>query len=506
MNPNRTNTIPDDERIPFFQKLAFATGVNMDYSVTGMLKGVLWMPVFNIGFGISPITLGIVMMIFRGWDAFTDPLMGNISDNTHTRWGRRRPYMFIGAFATVLLYPLFWFMPIEWSSSAKSIYLTFSGILFFTAFTSWSMPYYGMQLELTPNYDERSRLTAWMAFFTKAFYLGAGWLLPLVMVVGALAIGHPEDNVGKGAFFADFLAPLQSWFSSFPGISPDLPPIVAGIRIVCWLIMLISLCFGLLPALFTKERYYQSLTKKQKREPFWQSIRETLSCKPLWILIAASFLLSFGLQSISTLGQYVNFYYVNHGDLTTGAFIAGWKNTVAVALGFLCLPILVKLGERFDKINIALAVLIIATLMHAMGYFLITPDYPYLQIANGVVETSALGAFYMFLPSMKADVSDYDEYITGRRREGAINAFYSWFVKVAGTMAVGVGGVVLELSGFDATIGDQPQSVLNRMFIMYLCIPILIWVSAIAVLWRFPLNRERARQIRLELEQRRGKA
>ena len=501
---NTTRPIPASDRIPFLQKICFAAGVNMDYAATGLM-GMLWMPVFNIGYGISPVTLGVIFMIFRGWDAFTDPTMGNISDNTHTRWGRRRPYMFAGAILTALVYPFFWYMPAGWGAHAKEIYLTSVGLVFFSMFTLWSMPYYGLQLELTPNYDERSRLTAWMALCGKLFYLGAGWFMPLVLVLGSLALGEPAATDGEGSFFAGFLAPLQPWLASLPGINAGEKPIVAGMRIACWLVVAGTLFFGLLPALFVKERYYKAAARNQPKESLVKSIRESLSCGPLWVLIGASFFLSLGTNSVSNLGQYVNIYYVNAGDITKASMIGGWKSTVGIFIGLATLPLFIKLGERYDKRSITIAVLGIAVFGHAINYGLMTPEHPYLVIIPGVFESCALSVFWMFLPSMKADVADYDELHTARRREGSINSFYSWTLKVAGTIALGLGGVVLDISDFDIKIGEhQPADVLDRMFYIYLLIPLVAWSVSIAILCRYPLGRVRSEQIRAQLETRRG--
>jgi GPH family glycoside/pentoside/hexuronide:cation symporter len=492
------------DRIPFFQKICFAAGVNMDYAATGLMS-MLWMPVFNIGYGLSPVTLSVVFMIFRGWDAFADPVMGNISDNTHTRWGRRRPYMFAGAILTAAVYPFFWYMPADWSLHAKEIYLTSVGLVFFSMFTSWSMPYYGMQLELTPNYDERSRLTAWMAVCGKLFYLGAGWFMPFVLVLGSVALGEPGAANGQGAFFTKLLMPLQSWLSSLPGVNAGEKPIVVGMRIACWLVVAATLFFGLLPALFTKERYYKAATKDQPKESLIKSIRETFSCRPLWILIGVSFFLSIGTNSVSNLGQYVNIYYVNAGDITKASVIGGWKSTLGIFIGLATLPLFIKLGETYGKRRITLVVLGLAVFGHILNYGLMTPDHPYWVIIPGVFESCALSVFWMFLPSMKADVADYDELHTSRRREGSINAFYSWLLKLAGTLAIGLGGLVLNVSGFDIKVGDhQPPEVLNRMFYIYLLIPLVAWGVSIAILWRYPLGRARSEQIRADLEARRG--
>ena len=105
---------------------------------------------------------------------------------------------------------------------------------------------------------------------------------------------------------------------------------------------------------------------------------------------------------------------------------------------------------------------------------------------------------------MKADAADYDELQTGRRREGSINAFYSWFIKLSLTCAMGVGGLVLYISGFDAKLGAQPPEVISRMFGLYLALPLVIWGIAVAIAFKYPLNRARMKEIRDTLEARRG--
>lgn len=111
---------------------------------------------------------------------------------------------------------------------------------------------------------------------------------------------------------------------------------------------------------------------------------------------------------------------------------------------------------------------------------------------------------WLFLPSMKGDVADWDELHTHRRREGSINSFYSWFIKASLTCAMGVGGFVLQFSGFDAAREVQPDHVLSSMFNLFLYLPLEIWGIAWISAWLFPLNRARALEIRAALEVRRG--
>ncbi len=184
---------------------------------------------------------------------------------------------------------------------------------FFTVFTFWAMPYYSLQMELTPNYDERTRLSAWMALFGKIANLGASWILLLVIGVGTLAIGDPSFFEGKTQWLSDALAGIQPLIAALAHPQPGEKPIVVGARLVAWGMAACILCFGLLPALFVGERYYDTETQKQKKNPFWKSVGESFRCKPLWGLIAIDFFLLLGNNSVIALAQYVNFYYVFGG-------------------------------------------------------------------------------------------------------------------------------------------------------------------------------------------------
>jgi len=470
-----SENIPTSDRIPFGQKIAFSLGGKMDYVATGLTVNVLWMPYFNIGLGINPAMLGLVLMLLRGWDAISDPLMGNISDNARTRWGRRRPFMFVGAILTAIVYPLLWRPPENWGQTATFFYLLGVGWIFFTCFTSWSMPYYGLQLELTPNYDERTRLTAWMAFFSKIVTLGGGWVMAIV---------------------------TGPWFTNDTTGEAD---IVAGMKACSWYIAIIIVVFGLMPALFVKERIYETEAKNQSRDPFFQSIRETFRCRPLWCLIGASFFLVLGTAAISSLGQYVNIYLVNGGRLGEASVVEGWKYTAMVVCGIAMIPVWTWLSRLIDKKHLVCGLILGAIVGQLLYAVCLRPDMPYLQLIPAVLQSGALSAFWIFLPSMKADVADHDELDTTRRREGALNAFYSWFIKAALTCAMGLGGLALQFAGLNVDEQIQSTDVLMRMKWTFLILPVLIWSFSLIFVYVYPLTRTRMTEIRQLLEERRGK-
>ncbi|HBR92681.1 MAG TPA: hypothetical protein DEA90_00775 [Opitutae bacterium] len=236
--------IPEKDRIPFSQKLAFAMGTNTEWIGSALVTSTLWMPFFNIGLEISPIVLGIILMIMRAWDAISDPLVGNFSDNARTRWGRRRPFIFLASLTTAALFPFIWnfpesvingsfwlvqiadyipFLSDELSNQDKAsfVYLTGIGLIYFTSFTCWSMPYY----------DERTRLTVVMTFVSKILSFFAGWAFVAIVFVGTIAKGDLSSLEGKPQWIQSMVAGIQPMLTSFAGDHLDEKPIVLGMII-----------------------------------------------------------------------------------------------------------------------------------------------------------------------------------------------------------------------------------------------------------------------------------
>ncbi|MFA7344097.1 MAG: MFS transporter [Terrimicrobiaceae bacterium] len=467
--------IPESDRIPFGQKMAFGAGASMSWLAADLTAGVLWMQFFNIGLGINPVTLGFVLMALRLWDAFMDPLVGTLSDNTRTRWGRRRPFMFVGSVLTAGVYLLLWRTPSGLGETGRLVYLVVVGLLFFSFCTCASNPFAAMQMELTPNYDERTHLMAWTAFFANCFNLLGGWAMAIITC------------------------------SLFANPVTGKPDIVRGMQAFSWLVAGLILVLGLLPAIVGRERYYQKSVSRQAREPFWKSLRESLGSGPLWALIGVAFFLMLSGVSVGALSQYVNIYYVNGGNIAAASVLTGWKSTVLVATSIACIPMWTWLGEKFDKKSIMVSMVVATMAGHLLYLVCLRPDMPYLLILPATFEVGAISAIWIFLPSMKADVADYDELHTARRREGSLNAVYSWFFKIATTVAVGAGGVVLQSTGFNVKLPAQPPEVLHKMVSIFIALPLVLLSLVLLCLWRYPLNRSRMAGIRETLETRRGK-
>lgn len=468
--------IPAADKVPVPQKVAFSYGYGLDYLMTGLTTGVLWLPFFNIGLGMSPAVLGSILMLLRIWDAFTDPMMGIVSDNTRTRWGRRRPYILVGGLLTTLVYVGLWWLPPQFAPENRALVLTVLGFAFFTFFTIWSVPFYSLQLELTPHYDERTRLAGWVSVTGKLVVLIGGWVMAF-----ATSSLFADEATGR-------------------------PNVVKGIQYSSLIIALLAASMCVASALVVRERYYESVSSKTAKVGILRSVRESSTCGPLWQLIAIMFCMMTGMAINNTLGQYAAIYYLFDGDLAAASVLNGWRSTGVMIVGIAGIPLWTWLSERFDKKRIVTVMLSATCAGHLMNLLFLTPERPYLWLVSSIFESGAIGAVFLFLPSMKADVADYDELKTGSRREGSLNAFFSWFVKIAMTLGAGLGAFSLQLSGFDAKLPAQDPEVIERIKWLYISLPFVIWMFTLPAIRFYPLDRANMAVTRAELERRRGTA
>lgn len=466
--------VPQKDRVPFWQKVAYGLGGPVEGTANWIPTQNLT-PVFNIGLRLSPALLGIITMVWRGWDAFSDPVMGNISDNTRTRWGRRRPFIVLGAILTGLTMPLMWWAPRGMGESMTFVWLPVAGILFYTCFTIWSMPYYSLYLEMTPDYDERTNITAYRAFPQQILQLFSGWIL-------------------AGASLAIFGTNIDG--------SPDL---VNGMRYISIALGIATICLGVLPGLFVKERYYAKETSHQVKQKLLPSLKQTLTTRPFLVVLGIVFTKSFGFGMVNTLGFYVNAYYVCQGDIKLAATINGVKTTRLFAPNLLAIPICTWLTSRYGKKFILYLVAASGLIGNLSIYLFYTPENPWLQLIPPLLIGPLSTGMWLIVPAMQADVTDYDELQTGVRREGSFSAVFSWIFKVSGTLTGGLGGILLVATGFDVAHGaDQPGHVLLNLRNLYICIPMIFLILNIIFISCYTLSRKKMAEIRTELESRRG--
>lgn len=475
MNSLARGLVAKQDRVAPAQKLFYGMGA-LAGQFAGNITTSMFNPVFNIALGVSPAIIGGVLMLYRIWDAVCDIVVGNISDNVRTRWGRRRPLIVVGGLLTGFLVPLLWQASPSWSMSWKIAYMVIMGLMLFSAMSVWAMPYYSLGMEMSPDYNERTRITAVRAVFEKLAGIIGGWMLALVALP---YFGNPATG------------------------EPDL---AKGMQFVSWGLGAVVAVVAVLPGIFVKERYYEKESKEQKKIGIIYGLKTTLQCRPFIILMAVYLLQIIGSTMVGTLGFYLNIYYINGGDLQKAGIIQGLKSTATLVPGILSVPLWAWISEKIGKKRALGMTILLGFVANLLVYFCYTPRFPYLQIVPAIFLSAFGSAIWMIVPSMLADVVDYDELHTFERREGSFSSVSSWFFKLSTTLTTGLSGLIITWTGFDVVrFGkSQPPEALQRMLLWYVFLPMIFWTIALVLLRGYELTRERMGEIRNDLEERRG--
>lgn len=471
------------DRIPFQQKLFYGAGAFVNNLLAGAIGGM--MIVLNLGYGMNPALVGLLGALPRLTDAITDPIMGYISDHTRTRWGRRRPYIFMGAIVAGVVYMLLWQLPPGKTENWYFWYFLIGSFVFYLGYTIFATPWVALGYELTPDYHERTRLMGVQNFIGQTVYLITPWLLLMMQYEGWF------DGMAEGA---------------------------AGLAIV---IGLITIVVGILPAIFLRERIKnvavsqdadgagqpQSLFAVTMRglKDFFHGFVTTLRSRPFLKLCVATFLVFNGFIMVAAFQFYVIIYHVFAGDTVEGAKFAGYAGTLQSLSTFAVIVLVTWMGTHLGKRRAFFVAIGLSTLGYALKWFCYTPDNPWLILLPAPLIAFGLGGLFTLMPSMIADVVDADELDTGERREGMYGSIFWWVVKLGMAAAIAAGGFLLNGTGFDVDLGGaQNGQTIMMMRALDAFLPAVASIIAIWAIARFPITEDSAYAIRAELEKRRG--
>jgi GPH family glycoside/pentoside/hexuronide:cation symporter len=462
--------------VPLKEKVAFGAG-HLANQLFPAALGVFSV-VLILSLGFDPLLAGILGAIPRIIDAVTDPIMGYVSDNTRSRWGRRRPYIFVGAAIAGVAYMLMWQLHPENSVAYNFAYTLSFSLLCTLGMTIFAVPLIGLGYEMTPDYNERTRLMA-----------ASQWL-------------------GQ---FAWMIAPWF-WVIIYSPTLFDNPP--AGARTMAIWVGGICMLLGMMPAFFCRELVLPELKGSSRlswqhigenTRQFVKGIKQTLTCPPFLRLCAATFLIFNGYQTIAQFAFFIIIFWLFNGDTEAAGNWPAWFGTVsAIATAFLVIPIVSKVAQHIGKRN----AFFLATGLSIIGYLLkwwgFNPANPYLMFLPIPFLSFGIGGLFTLMMSMTADVCDLDELQNGERREAIFGAVYWWMVKLGGAVALILSGAILNLVGFDQDAAVQTVDTMTLMRIADIALPILTGVMAVLVMWNYDISEDRANEIRAQLEARRG--
>lgn len=539
---------PSNHKVPIGQKSAFGAG----HLVLNLLPGALAVFMFFLvtAFGMDPFLAGLLGGLPRIFDAITDPIMGFISDNTKSRFGRRRPYIFFGAILSGILFALLFQLSEDNSVLFNFWYFLMMSLFFLIGNTMFATPLVGLGYEMTPDYNERTRLMA----FGNTLGQVAWMLVPWFWVVIADPTVFPISDevlrsIGEMGLSGEELQKLT-----------DEKIQATGVRQLSLWVGLMCAVLGILPALFCKGMDAGEMKNRKKIslktlsttfKGLVQGIKQVSESKPFMKLCGATFLVFNGFQIVASFSFFIIVFYIYNGDYGLAQTWPAWFASItALVTAFLVIPIISKIANKYGKRNAFL----ISTVISILGYGLkwwgfdndLNTEFNQSSFGHGLnsfvasvfntinpfldsigmswfsLDMSQGGPWLMFVPipfmafglgglftlmmSMTADVCDLDELENGLpRKEGTFASIYWWMVKVGQALALVLGGAILTLVGFDESAGIQTVETMNRLRIADIIVPVSTAALAFIVMWRYNLDENRVREIGRKLEIRHAK-
>jgi len=526
------HTVAKADKVPLPQKLGYGLGTIHDMWGHWLYPGLAYL-VFNIYFGMKPEWIGRAMLFKLLFEAIWDSVFGWLSDNTRTRFGRRRPFMLIGGMLSGLCLPLLFAASPEWKGVewlGAPIYFWFmigTLAIYVPIISCFNMPFQSLGAELTPDYHERTSVFSIKSAMQKVpevAMFAAGAFATAGVWVGA-SLGDSIGRVGTlfgqttqwfvdvfGSLFtlnfarlAEVINPIFGWKAAPEGSATNT---AVGAQVYCALLGLIMIVAAIALFLLVRERYYETLVvaRKQEKISIKETLWQTLKCRPFRANLAMALSYGIGTSMVGTLGYYATFYYVCKGDVAAGSVWNFWMGLSGMVFGLMGIPVYASVARRWGKRIAMGSVQITAILVFVGTWWLYTPEIHWLQIfASGLIAFTGAG-FWMIFGSIGADIVDYDERDTGKRREGAFSACGSWIMKAGMALGAWGSGEILGRTGFDADLGGNqtPEAIFWIRFLLA-AIPIAGLIVAFVALSRFGLTEASLAQIRHDLEARRGK-
>jgi len=413
-------------------------------SAAGVPIAVYMAPLYSSSeIGINLALVGTIIMLSRLWDGVTDPLIGQLSDKWYTPMGRRKPWLILGAPVTMLaVYNLF--IPPD---GADWLYFLTWILAFYTGWTMVTLPFGAWGAELSPDYVERSRVTG----YREAWQL-AGTILSVAVPGIAFYYG------------------------------------VTGTRnvvmVLAWTVILVFPVCILLPLLFVPD----TSRAKESGMDWKRGLKLIWNNGPFKRVLFAFAVQGMGRQFVAMLFVLYTIHVIGAPDAPP-LVLAGYFGA-----GIIGIPLWVKLADRIGKHKAWLISMFVYNVPLACALPLGKGDIVPFTIIATIAGLSVAASTVLPL-SMKADVIDIDMLRSKEKRAGLFFALWGIADKLSVAVAAFLALTLLNLFGFDPKI-ENGEGPLLALSILYLLVPSVFSIIAAAIIWKYPVTRERHQRIR----------
>jgi GPH family glycoside/pentoside/hexuronide:cation symporter len=444
------------QKLSFLTKFAFGAG-DLGPAIVAAVNG-FYLNAFLLQVArLDPPVVALIFLIVKLWDAVNDPIFGWLTDHTHTRWGRRRPWLLFGAIPFGVAFALHWLVP-PLDATGRFWYYLVVALLLDTAITAVGVPYTALTPELTQDYDERTSLNMYRFSFSILGGVTAAALHPIIV-------------------------------SAFPD-----PVTGNAVSAAIWAIFLI------LPNFFTfavTREPLSTVTRAADEPSFLEGLRIAFSNRA-FILVTLIYLLAWlSIQFVqNNLYLYVQYWIGPEAVAQFSLLVIGVQLSA-----FIFILIWTRVSDRIGKQNVYYVGMTFWVLVSLGLYFVprgnITPLYVLAPLAGVGV---AVG--YLIPWSMLPDVIELDELETGHRREGIFYGFFVFLQKLGISLGIALSNLAIGAAGFKADLAQQPEAVLTTLQWFVSLLPAIVLLISFIPVWLYPINKKRHAEIMAQLEAR----
>lgn len=463
-------------KVPMYKKISFGVGMLANQMFPAALG--VFMVVLVEGFGFPVWMVGILTFAPRLLDFIIDPIMGFITDNTKSKWGKRRHYVFVGALMLGISFLFMWQIHKENGIMFNFFYFLFFKLCLYIGLTIFSIPFVAMGYEMSDDFHERTQIMAISQWIGQWAWVIVPWFWIIIY--------------NKDLF-----------------VTPE-----SGARLLSVWVAVICMFFAMVPAFFItgKSTLHDTSLKPLSLgnitgifSDLIHEFKEAFKIKDFRRLCYSTF---FTFNAFNTVAQFTFFiivYYLFNGDRNNGSFWAAvFGSGGALVTTFLVIPIVVQMSKVMGKKKAFLVSQGISIFGYVLLFFLFVPGKPWLFLIALPFFSFGIGGLFTTMMSMTADVCDVDELNYGQRREGIFGAIYWWVVKLGFAFAGLLSYFILDIIGFNGNAPTQTPETIFWLRFSFSAIPIFGTLVAIYFMWNYSLTHEKITEIQNELAKRKA--
>jgi glycoside/pentoside/hexuronide:cation symporter, GPH family len=467
-----SNATPSTNKVPFGQKVAFGLGMLANQMFPAALG--IFMVVLVQDLGFPGWMWGLLFFLPRFYDSIIDLIMGFITDNTRSVWGKRRHYVFIGAIILGISFVAMWQLHRENSLEYNFTYFLIWSFVFYTGLTIFSIPYVAMGYEMSDDFHERTSIMAVAQWIGQWAWVIAPWFWIIMY--------DPE------------------WFENADTATRTLS---VGVGIGCMILAMI-------PAIFIKSKSTKdddTLIPLSLRNmkigllEIWDGFKAAFVIPQFRKLCLSTFLIFNAFNTVASFSFFIIIYYLFNGNAkAAGIWPTLFGSVGALITTFAVIPTVAWLSKKLGKKNAFMVSQGISIIGYILFWFLFVPGKPYMYMFALPFFSFGIGSLFTLMMSMTADVCDLDELNTGKRREGIFGAIYWWMVKLGFAIAGLLSGIIMSYVGFTPDAETQPEGAVTGLRIFFSLVPITGTLIAMWMMKDYDVSEARALEIRAAID------